>query len=130
MTVSKEQIRAELLKNVTENTSYDVLIDGLTSGGKANVLNFYVDSLYKEVNQLHILTQEDIDEQNANYSEDYLFEAGVGSLVYAGDNEVYLSLANIEDCVRAAEDRLNDDYNDIDDIAHYVKFVLIATQLQ
>lgn len=44
-----------------------------------------------------IFIQEDIDNQNKRYSDDYLFSAKVGDLVWAGDGEVFLSLSNIED---------------------------------
>lgn len=129
MEVSKDAIRAELKKHANENTSYEILIDGLASGSKSNVVNYYIDNLYREINQFHVLTQEDINEQNANYSEDYLFGADVGSTVWAGDSEMYLSLSNVEDCIREAEERLDDDFNDIDSIARYVQFSLIAAQL-
>lgn len=129
MEVSKDAIRAEINKHANENTSYEILIDGLASGGKPNVVNYYIDNLYREINQFHVLTQEDINEQNTRYSEDYLIGADVGSLVWAGDSEVYLSLSNIEDCIREAEERLDDDFNDIDSIARYVQFSLIAAQL-
>lgn len=129
MEVSKEAIRAEIKKHTTENTSYEILIYGLVSGDKSNVVNYYIDELYREINQFHELTQEDINTQNKNYSEDFLHGADVGSLVWSGDSEVYFSLSSIEDCLREAEERLNDDYNSIDAVARYVMFYLVAAQL-
>ena len=124
MRVSIQQIKDELMRHVNEYTSYSADFDSAE-----DAINHYTKGLHNEINDFHTLTQEDIDSQNKRYSDDYLFGAKVGNLVWAGDSEVFLSLSNIEDCLRDADERMNDDYNAISDIDHYVKFYLITTQL-
>ena len=124
MRVSIQQIKDELMRHVNEHTSYSADFDSVE-----DAINHYTKELHNEINDFHTLTQEDIDNQNKQYSDDYLFGVKVGDLVWAGDSEVFLSLSNIEDCLRDADERMNDDYNAISDIARYVKFYLIAAQL-
>lgn len=124
MRVSIQQIKDELMRHVNEHTSYSADFDSVE-----DAINHYTKELHNEINDFHTLIQEDIDNQNKRYSDDYLFGAKVGDLVWAGDSEVFLSLSNIEDCLRDADERMNDDYNAISDIARYVKFYLIADQL-
>lgn len=89
MRVSTQQIKDELVRHVNKYTSYCADFDSTE-----DAINHYTKELHNEINDFHTLTQEDIDNQNKRYSDDYLFGAKVGDLVWAGDSEIFLSLSN------------------------------------
>lgn len=122
--ITIEKVKESIAALVDDTTSYNSL--GFESLEVA--INHYIEHIHKRVNDFEVLTQQMIDEQNENYSDDYLYDAKVGDLVW-GDDEMWVSQATVESWSNNENQVLSQSHNDIKDIADVVENDLIIEVL-